>query len=157
MNCKPALPPSLASISDRKRCRMGWDRVVAFLPYGEKFRRQRKMMHRHFSSEAVVRFRPLQRSELFTLLENLVRSPENFSQHICRLVPLWPPLLSCVPHNFDVCRATAGALTVAAYGYRVTSDNDPYVTLVERTNAMAVAFGAPGEAIVDFIPMCGFG
>ena len=65
---------------------MGWDKVLSFLPYGEKFRRHRRMMQQHFNSQAVSRLRPLQRKELYTMLENLIKSPEDYSHHIFRLV-----------------------------------------------------------------------
>ena len=43
---------------------------------------------------------------------------------------------------------------MAAYGYPVVSDFDPYVMLVEKTAALTVAPGAPGGTLVDFLPAC---
>ena len=82
-----------AIYSDRPRlvlfCEMmGWDKILAFLPYGDKFRKHRRMMQQHFNSQAVVGFRPLQRVELYTLLDNLLKSPENFAHHFHRFAPL---------------------------------------------------------------------
>lgn len=65
---------------------MGWDRVLAFLPYGDRFRKHRKMIQQHFNAQAVVRFQPLQRTEIYVLLHNLLKSPEVFDNHIKRFV-----------------------------------------------------------------------
>ena len=64
--------------------RMGWDKVISFLPYGKKFRRQRKMMMQHFNAQAVSQFYPIQRKELYKLLNNLLETPEGFYHHIFR-------------------------------------------------------------------------
>lgn len=66
--------------------RMGWDRALAFLPYGERFRKHRKMIQQHFNAQAVIRFQSLQRTEIYILLNNLLKSPEAFDNHIRRFV-----------------------------------------------------------------------
>lgn len=81
-----------AIYSDRPRfvlfCEMmGWNTILAFLPYGDKFRKHRRMMQQHFNSQAVVGFRPFQRVEVHTLLDNLLKSPQNFVQHFHRCSP----------------------------------------------------------------------
>lgn len=65
---------------------MGWDRALAFLPYGERFRKHRKMIQQHFNAQAVIRFQSLQRTEIYILLNNLLKSPEAFDNHIRRFV-----------------------------------------------------------------------
>lgn len=63
---------------------MGWKDILGFLPYGEKFRKQRKMMQQHFNAQAVMNFYPVQQRELNTLLNDLLDSPEKYSCHIFR-------------------------------------------------------------------------
>ena len=53
-----------------------------------------------------------------------------------------------------LCRATAGTLTNAIYGYHVVDDNDPFVMLVERATILTAESGAAGGNLVDFIPAC---
>ena len=43
---------------------------------------------------------------------------------------------------------------MATYGYPITEDCDPYVTLVERSTNLSVELGTPGSSLVDFVPAC---
>lgn len=66
---------------------MGWDKVMSFLPYGNKYRRQRKMMMQRFNAQAIADYRPIQQRELHKLLNNLLDAPEGFYHHTFRCVP----------------------------------------------------------------------
>ena len=65
---------------------MGWGNVVSLLRYGDDFRRQRRMIQQHFNTKAVKRFEPIQVAELYTMLDNIIKTPEKFSEHIYRWV-----------------------------------------------------------------------
>lgn len=65
---------------------MSWDLALAFLRYGERFRKQRKLVQQHWNSQSVIAFRPSQMKETHTLLLNLVETPEYFQKHIERQV-----------------------------------------------------------------------
>lgn len=45
-------------------------------------------------------------------------------------------------------------MTMATYGHQVVSDDDAYVNIVEKANAMTVQSGSPGGTPVDFFPPC---
>lgn len=45
---------------------------------------------------------------------------------------------------------------MAAYGHKVTSNDDPYIHLVEKASRMTAASGSPGATPVDFVPACRF-
>lgn len=48
----------------------------------------------------------------------------------------------------------AGAIILEiAYGYQVTSLNDPLVEIAERTTIETVLGGSPGSMLVDFFPI----
>ncbi|TBU39014.1 cytochrome P450 [Dichomitus squalens] len=113
---------------------MGWDSVLNNLPYGERFRKQRKWLHDAFlSKDALVNYRPIQRRETYTLLSELCDKPELFMDHIVR----W---------------AAAMVLDIA-YGYRVTGLGDELVETAERTTVETVIAGSPGSMLVDFFPI----
>ncbi|TFK84485.1 cytochrome P450 [Polyporus arcularius HHB13444] len=113
---------------------MGWDSVLNNLPYGERFRKHRKWLQDAFASKAVVMgYRPIQRRETYMLLSGLCDSPEHFMDHLKR----W----------------AGGVILEIAYGYRVTSLNDPLVEVAERTTVETVLGGSPGSMLVDFFPI----
>lgn len=133
--------------------RMGWENILAFIPYGDRFRKHRKMIQQHFNSQqAVLRFREVQRSEICVLLLNLLQSPKDFDCHIKRSV-----MFEKFPDNLlnkRYCRAVAGTLLGVTYGHQVTSDDDEFVTLIEKAAVLSVAPGAPGTTPPDFLPFC---
>ena len=134
--------------------RMGWDSVLAFLPYGDRFRKHRRLMQQHFNVQAVVNFRNLQKAEIYTLLQNLLIAPGQFRHHFHRYV------ITCSKRKAAHCllmtstSLSSATMTMATYGHQVVSDDDEYVNLVERTNAITVQTGSPGGTPVDFFPPC---
>jgi len=49
---------------------------------------------------------------------------------------------------------TGAIIMDMAYGYEVTGDNDPYVTLAELTRANFAVATIPGAYLVDQISWC---
>ncbi|KAI0632668.1 cytochrome P450 [Trametes polyzona] len=128
-----------ANYSDRPRFillseLMGWDNVLNNLPYGARFRKHRGWLQKAFTSEpALARYRPIQRRETYTLLSGLCERPELFMEHIKR----W----------------AAGIIMEIAYGHRVTSIDDSFIALAEKTTVETVRAGSPGSMLVDFFPI----
>ncbi|KAI9061923.1 cytochrome P450 [Trametes sanguinea] len=113
---------------------MGWDSVLNNLPYGERFRKHRKWLQDAFvSKQKLATYRPIQRRETYTLLSGLCETPELFMDHIKR----W----------------AAATIMEIAYGHRVTSIEDKYIELAERTTVETVKAGSPGSMLVDFFPI----
>jgi hypothetical protein len=62
---------------------MGWDASLPQLPYGPRFRKQRRLILDHFTRD-VNSFRPTQRNEAYVLLRDILETPDAFLQHIRR-------------------------------------------------------------------------
>ena len=69
--------------SEKKACfRMGWDFNLGLLPYGELWRRHRRLFHHFFNVNAVSKYQPIQRREVHAFLRRLLDTPDNFFHHI---------------------------------------------------------------------------
>lgn len=60
--------------------------MLAFLPYGERFTRQRKYFQRALSRQGAATFRPSQLRQAHILLENILNNPDAYLSHIRRQV-----------------------------------------------------------------------
>ncbi|KAI9449001.1 cytochrome P450 [Lactarius psammicola] len=110
---------------------MGWDASLPQLPYGPRFRKQRRLIQDHFT-KGVHSFRPTQRTETRTLLRGLLETPDAFLQHIRRFA--------------------AGTIMKITYGHTVRSTDELYVRLAEEAGTDTVTSGSPGSVLVDFFP-----
>ena len=63
-------------------CRMHWGISIAFMPYGQWWRRHRKLFHEYFHHNAVTKYQPIQRQEVQAFLRRLLVTPDNFFHHI---------------------------------------------------------------------------
>ncbi|GJJ13505.1 hypothetical protein Clacol_007759 [Clathrus columnatus] len=61
---------------------LGWDYNVAFMPYGDWWRRHIRALHQFFNSRAVLSYEPSKLKACRGLLQNLLKTPERFSEHI---------------------------------------------------------------------------
>ncbi|KLO10133.1 cytochrome P450, partial [Schizopora paradoxa] len=77
-------------------------------------------------------YQPSQEHEVQKLLGDLNREPGEFRRHIRRFI--------------------ASVMLTAAYGYRVTSVDDPFIEMIERTNKLILGPGLPGTTVVDHFP-----
>ncbi|KAI0746722.1 cytochrome P450 [Daedaleopsis nitida] len=85
---------------------------VAFTRYGDQSRRQRRLMTKALGPQAIPAYNPLLEIETQALLKRVMDEPEKFQEHT---------------------RRYAGGLTLlVVYGYRVTSNDDPMITLAEE-------------------------
>ncbi|KAA1476677.1 cytochrome P450 [Dentipellis sp. KUC8613] len=64
---------------------MGWDFSTAMMPYCAKWRARRRLLHETLHSKVALEYRPLQRTKVFELLDNLHSDPSNFARHISTL------------------------------------------------------------------------
>ena len=62
---------------------MGWNRTLALLPYGEKFREYRRLMAQLIGSRKhVARFNPLIDSSTRDFVVHMAKEPTKFVKHI---------------------------------------------------------------------------
>jgi cytochrome P450 len=63
---------------------MGWDNIVTNFQYGPRFRKHRKLIQDEFNETAIPDFHAVQLREIRVLLNNLLKSPDRFMQHLSR-------------------------------------------------------------------------
>lgn len=74
----PYCQPPCCGSSHLPLTRMGWTFSMAFMPYGQWWRRHRKAFNQHFHQNAVQKYRPIQQREVRLLLQQLRHAPEDF-------------------------------------------------------------------------------
>ncbi|KAI0829316.1 cytochrome P450 [Trametes gibbosa] len=112
----------------------GCEDMVAFTRYGDKSRRQRRLMRKALGQGAIPSYHPLLEIETQSLLKRILNDPGNYDGHI---------------------RRYAGSLTLlVVYGYRVTANDDPFLTLAEECVDILSNHIASGGGIwpVDIFP-----
>ncbi|KAG2070560.1 cytochrome P450 [Suillus decipiens] len=112
----------------------GCENMAAFTPYGDRARRQRKLMQKAFGSAVIPRYHALMQMETRPFLSRLVSSPLQFQDHI---------------------RRYAGGLTLlVVYGHQVKSNDDPFLNLAEECVGILANRIASGGGIwpVDIFP-----
>ncbi|KAJ7477078.1 cytochrome P450 [Mycena galericulata] len=127
-----------AIYSDRPVCTMGgelvgWKNTLVLLPYGDRFRRFRRLFHNIIGSRtAIKQFLPIEELETRRFLRRVLSKPGDLPKHI---------------------RKTAGAIILRiSHGYPVKENNDPFVHLAEQATEQFSLSTAPGGFMVDLIP-----
>ncbi|KAI9934766.1 hypothetical protein ASPWEDRAFT_654684 [Aspergillus wentii DTO 134E9] len=112
----------------------GWNLILGTLPYSDRFRSYRKILHQQIGSNlSVSRFNHVQETEARRFLLRVLNSPEDVIHHI---------------------RKEAGAIILkVGYGYTIEPHGrDPLVDLGDRGMAEFSLALQPGTWLVDFIP-----
>ncbi|KAG6811137.1 hypothetical protein H0H92_008833 [Tricholoma furcatifolium] len=124
--------------SDRPRLEMGgellgYSSTLVLVPYGARFRTFRKYFSRHFGTPTIMeRHNPVVDAETKKFLKRTLANPDNLS-HNLRLL-------------------AGGIIMELTYGYEVQEKDDPFVNLIEGSNANFSAASVPGAFAVDFFP-----
>jgi len=61
---------------------MEWDFNFGLIPYGQWWRRHRRVFHEHFHPNAIRKYQPVQAREAHAFIKRLLESPKKFKQHI---------------------------------------------------------------------------
>ncbi|SJL09796.1 related to cytochrome P450 CYP2 subfamily [Armillaria ostoyae] len=110
----------------------GWEGIVTFMRYSNWWRKHRRMLHGYFQLRAVPAYHPVQVKATSTLLQQLLKSPDEISHHV---------------------RHHAGSIIMKiVYGYDVNPNGDTFVGLVDRAMESARIIGNLGTFLVDYIP-----
>ncbi|KAF8631286.1 hypothetical protein AX15_002609 [Amanita polypyramis BW_CC] len=116
---------------------VGWKNTLVLLPYGDRFRRYRRLFHSLVGSHAIIKtFVPVEEQETRRFLRRVLAKPEDLQTHI---------------------RKTAGAIILRiSHGYEVKENNDPFVELADKATEQFSLATAPGGFLVDFVPALRF-
>ncbi|QRV81909.1 cytochrome P450 family protein [Ceratobasidium sp. AG-Ba] len=111
---------------------IGWAYGTALLPYGDRLKRSRKLLHDGMSLKAMEDLWPLLEREALKYIRRLADTPEEFAQHI---------------------RQTAGSIVIKlTYGYDVKDNKDHFIVLADEAVDMFSKVTAPGAFLVDTFP-----
>ncbi|KAF8132069.1 cytochrome P450 [Boletus edulis] len=104
----------------------GIDFNTALMPYGGRWRLQRRFFHQTFKAESASRFVPMQQRRIHLLAHRLLESPERVFEHI---------------HEF-----TTSVIINAIYDYDPVSPDDPMVDIIGRVCRLIAAVNTPEAA-----------
>ncbi|KAK2042897.1 cytochrome P450 [Colletotrichum somersetense] len=114
---------------------VGAENLTVLLPYGDRFRVQRKKMGRIIGSRtSAAQYNKLQEAEVGHLLVHMLKEPDQYLKHLKR---------------------EAGSLILKMiYGYSVEQfKEDPLVQLIDETNEKLIVAFVPGNFLVDIFPL----
>ncbi|KAK0496358.1 cytochrome P450 [Armillaria luteobubalina] len=111
---------------------MGWGQALAFLPYGKRFLRHRKMISQPLGREKLESYQPIQILAVQVLLKALLARPTGYEEAVHRFI--------------------TSIIVEIALGHRITSDDDIYLTLAREHTHSIDNSGPPGNSPVDFLP-----
>ncbi|KAF9457686.1 cytochrome P450 [Collybia nuda] len=111
----------------------GWSSNVGFMPYGETWRRCRRLIHTAHSPEITKQYRPQQLKATHELLRRLLDDPDDFMDHFKHM--------------------TGETIMLITYGIEVLPKADPYIDMAERALESVAIAGVPGAFLVDALPM----
>ncbi|SJL15059.1 related to cytochrome P450 CYP2 subfamily [Armillaria ostoyae] len=113
---------------------MGVKNSLVLLPYGTRFRNQRRLVHQQLSNHAAMnQFLLIVEHETGRLLRRLSAKPEHLSDHI---------------------QKTIGAVMLRIiYGYEMQEETDQFLELVDRASEYFALATTPGKFLVNSIPM----
>ncbi|KAG8221648.1 cytochrome P450 [Butyriboletus roseoflavus] len=122
--------PRLVMLGDLCGCK----NMVAFTPYSDQSRRQRKLMQAALGSSSVKRYLPLLVLETKPFLRGLLEDPLRFQDHLRRYV--------------------GGLTLLVVYGYHVQSTDDVFLKLADECMSLLANRIGSGGGIwpVDVIP-----
>ncbi|KDQ59121.1 hypothetical protein JAAARDRAFT_127559 [Jaapia argillacea MUCL 33604] len=113
--------------------RMGYDWDFAFMPYGDNWRRHRRVFHQFFNQGAIDKYHPVQMRESLAFVQRLLDTPQQLNHHIQQTF--------------------AATIMDIAYGIRVSGENDKYARAAADALASVSEAGVPGKFLVDLIPI----
>ncbi|CAE6514159.1 unnamed protein product [Rhizoctonia solani] len=111
---------------------VGWENGLGMLPYGDRWRKTRKLVYEGTSVRAMTDLYPLQEREIVKFIQRLLETPEQLQEHI---------------HQ-----AIGSSLLKLIYGYNVEGVNDPLIVMINESMAMLSIVSTPGAWVVDTVP-----
>ncbi|EKM55883.1 uncharacterized protein PHACADRAFT_144778 [Phanerochaete carnosa HHB-10118-sp] len=114
------------------KCRTGFHRNFAIMPYGEGWRERRRLFHQYFRSQAIDLYHNQMMKGARDLVQLLLDSPDNFLRHI---------------------RHTSGATVLdIIYGMDVDPSDDQATEIVDKAIEVFTEIADAGGYLVDLLP-----
>ncbi|KDR76708.1 hypothetical protein GALMADRAFT_67164 [Galerina marginata CBS 339.88] len=111
---------------------VGYDELFVIQPYGENWRKQRRMVAQDLSLSMTPRYHSLQEKETAILIRNLLKDPTSLFQQV---------------------KLTIGIIIIrVTYGYYIRSADDPILTIPLKAMVNFSKATTPGNFLVDFFP-----
>ncbi|KAF9552269.1 cytochrome P450, partial [Agrocybe pediades] len=111
---------------------MGFASSLVFFPYGENFRRHRRLLNQYFHQKKCVSYQGVQKREAHRLIHSLAASPEKFEDHLNRY--------------------SASIILNVAHGHQVQGEDDEYMKIAEAVEYAITHCAPPGSNLVDMFP-----
>ncbi|TFK27926.1 cytochrome P450 [Coprinopsis marcescibilis] len=112
---------------------MGYDWTMPTLPYGEKWKDQRKLFMRHLSANNRTLYEPRITDNVLRLLSRLLDGPENWMRSVRLMV--------------------GGTAFSIAYGIDADVEGDPNIQLASDSLRTTMDALLPGKYFVEFLPI----
>ncbi|KAJ7600385.1 cytochrome P450 [Mycena floridula] len=103
------------------------------MPYGKGFFKQRRLFHQHLNHRTSDSYRPIQLREAHILVNNLLDTGAN---------------------NYDqsLTRFATSILVKVAFGYNITTNDDPFMAMLARFSKSFETEGPSGVTTIDALP-----
>ncbi|KAF9457684.1 cytochrome P450 [Collybia nuda] len=112
---------------------MGQDYNIGLMPYGERWRKCRKLLHGALSADAMNRYRPQTLKATRGLLNRLLDGRADLMDELRHLM--------------------GETIMSIAYGINILPKDDPYVSIAETVVGSLAQAAVPGAFLVDAIPV----
>jgi cytochrome P450 len=63
---------------------MGWEGTLSTQPYGDRFRKQRRLLNEYMNPQVLRRYYPLQELSTARLVRDVIKSPDALNAHVKR-------------------------------------------------------------------------
>ncbi|TFK53785.1 cytochrome P450 [Heliocybe sulcata] len=114
----------------------GWDYVIGFMPYSDRWRQHRRYFHQVFRPQQAVKYNDTIRRKVRDLLRRLRNDPDGFGDH----TKYW---------------ATDNIMSTV-YGYDLDPKGDGFIELAENAMTMLSHAVFPGTFLVNSLPSLGY-
>ncbi|KAJ3504258.1 hypothetical protein NMY22_g17982 [Coprinellus aureogranulatus] len=112
------------------------------MPYGQRWRNWKQLMHASMNIEAAKGYRPLQDAESKLLLRDILLSPQGPADYQSHLEHLR--------------RYAVSVVTVVSYGRRIRDLRDELVVAQDKMDQYFVMNSTPGKFLVDIFPILSY-
>src|SRR2546421_778234 len=118
--------------------------------YNDKWRKQRKILHRALVPRAIQKYKPIQDAESKRLLWDLIQTPQSFETHLNRYA-----LAGNNTHQNDHDvngRYAASVVMCIAYGRRIDSMDAKVLHNVDSAMEFIGSLNVPGAYLAETLP-----